>query len=187
MKKFKRHCKFIATVSLVLFVVLVVVPPLLSAERGTVSGRVMQVKDGDTVVIAPEEGGQFFVCRLYGIDAPETAKRGRPGQPYGEEATRELKKLILGQIVQVELTGQRTYNREVCRIRKDSLDVNLEMVKRGYAWAYRQYLHRPYASEYVDAEKEARNRRLGLWQQANPQPPWEFRKASRWTKTGLRF
>ena len=53
------------------------------------------------------------------------------------------------------------------------------MVKLGYAWAYKQYLKRPYASEYIDAENEARNKKLGLWKQANPQPPWEFRKSLR--------
>lgn len=142
-------------------------------------GKVMQVKDGDTVVVNPEDGGQFFICRLYGIDAPETThpRFGKKSQPYGEEAARELKKLILGQNVQVFLTGQKTYNREVCLIKKDGLDVNLEMVKRGYAWAYKQYLKRPHASEYINAENEARRRKLGLWQDNNPTPPWEFRRS----------
>ena len=139
--------------------------------------------DGDTVVISPIDGGAFFKCRLYGIDAPETPKYGRrgrllkPGQLFGEEASVELKKLILGQAVEVAMTGAKTYNREVCRIMKNGMDVNLEMVKRGYAWAYRHYLHRPYASEYIDAETAARERHLGLWQDVNPTPPWEFRKA----------
>lgn len=160
-----------------LVVPLVLISLALSCEASQVlQGRVMQVKDGDTVVIAPIEGGQFFTCRLYGIDAPETAKRGKPGQPYGEAAAKELKRLILGQVVDVETTGAKTYNREVCLIKKDGMDVNLEMVKRGYAWAYIQYLKRPYASEYIEAEKEARSRKLGLWQSPNPQPPWEFRR-----------
>lgn len=145
-------------------------------KKGTIQAIVMQVKDGDTVVVAPIEGGQFFTCRLYGIDAPETAKKGKPGQAYGDESEKELKSIILGQIVEIEMTGAKTYDREVCLIRKNGKDINLEMVKRGYAWAYRQYLRRPYASEYINTESEARNKRVGLWQQANPQPPWEWRK-----------
>lgn len=120
----------------------------------TLKGSVMRVSDGDTAVIQPEEGGQFIKCRLYGIDAPETSKKGKHGQPYGEKASKELKGLILGQTVDVTLTGQKTYNREVCLIKKNGLDVNLEMVKRGYAWAYVHYLKRPYASQYIDAEKK---------------------------------
>jgi micrococcal nuclease len=64
-------------------------------------------------------------------------------------------------------------------IYKDSMNINLEMVKAGYAWAYRQYLKRPYTSEYIDAETEARQARRGLWQQANPTPPWEWRKTTK--------
>ncbi len=166
----------------VLFLLLVI--PVFAVET-SLAGKVMKVSDGDTVVISPIEGGAFFKCRLYGIDAPETpkvSKRGRvikPGQPYGEEAAKELKKLILGEIVTVTTTGAKTYNREVCRIYRGGMDVNLEMVKRGYAWAYTHYLKRPYASEYIEAEKEAREKHRGLWQDANPAPPWEFRRGLR--------
>jgi endonuclease YncB( thermonuclease family) len=53
------------------------------------------------------------------------------------------------------------------------------MVREKFAWAYRQYLDRPYASEYIQAVEEARRERWGLWRLGNPQPPWEFRKALR--------
>ncbi|MHC4322172.1 MAG: thermonuclease family protein [Planctomycetota bacterium] len=61
----------------------------------------------------------------------------------------------------------------------DGLDINLEMVKRGYAWAYRKYLKRPYTSDYIEAEKRAREKGLGLWKDNNPVPPWEFRRKGR--------
>ena len=137
----------------------------------------MKVSDGDTVVIQPDGGGQFYKCRLYGIDAPEVPHEHKPGQPYGEESTRALKKLILGQEVSVEIRDRDKYGREVCVIRKDGTDMNREMIKKGMAWAYVKYLKRPYASDYIEAEKEARDKGLGLWQQRNAVPPWEFRKA----------
>lgn len=144
--------------------------------------RVTAVKDGDTVVIAPADGGEPYPCRLYGIDTPETPKRGKPGQPYGEEATEELKRLVLGKVVTVALTGEKTYNRQVGVLHADGTNVNLEMVRRGYAWAYVQYLRRPHASEYLKAEEEARRERRGLWQEPKPTPPWEFRKRLRQKK-----
>jgi micrococcal nuclease len=161
--------------------VLLILPCVAHARGMTLTGRVMQVKDGDTVVIAPKDGNRFFVCRLYGIDAPETAhpRFGEPGQPYGDEAKRELNRLILGDTVSVTTTGQKTYRREVCIIRDAGVDINLEMVKRGDAWAYRQYLRRPYTSEYIDAEGEARANHRGLWQDRHPTPPWEFRRMMR--------
>jgi len=65
------------------------------------------------------------------------------------------------------------------------MDVNHEMVKRGYAWTYWRYLHRPYASEYIDAETTARERHLGRWQGTNPTPPWEFRRSLKNIKGNL--
>jgi micrococcal nuclease len=50
------------------------------------------------------------------------------------------------------------------------------MVREGWAWAYREYLRGPYVSEFINAEREAREKRLGLWRDANPTPPWEYRK-----------
>lgn len=88
-----------------------------SVASPTITGKVVQVKDGDSVVIYPIERGQFFICRLYGIDAPETHKNGKSGQPYGEESTKELTRLILGQDVSIEIKDREKYNREVCVIR----------------------------------------------------------------------
>lgn len=166
----------VLALAVLLLVLVVAMPAFAFKPYPATTGKVMKVKDGDTVVVAPEDGGQFYTCRLYGIDAPETDHGRKPGQPFGEESSKELKKLILGQIVEVVRTGQKTYKREVCIISKDGVDVNLEMVKRGYAWAYTHYLKRPYASEYINAENEARAKKLGLWKDNNPTPPWEFRK-----------
>jgi endonuclease YncB( thermonuclease family) len=58
-------------------------------------------------------------------------------------------------------------------------NINLEQVKAGFAWAYAQFLDRPYASEFYNAEKEARKKKLGLWKESNPMPPWEWRKRNR--------
>ena len=151
----------------------------------TVEGIVTQVSDGDTFKLETSEGTKLKV-RLYGIDAPETEKYSRrtgrinkPGQPYGEDAYKALESKILDKKVKIDIIDIDRYKRMVGIVYLDNRNINLEMVKEGYAWAYREYLQRPYASEYLDAEKEARDKRLGLWQQSNPQPPWEFRKLMR--------
>lgn len=50
------------------------------------------------------------------------------------------------------------------------------MIAEGWAWAYRDYLDSPYVSEFIRLEEQAREKRLGLWRDNNPQPPWDFRK-----------
>lgn len=163
---------------LAVFMSFLLLPLISSASKmTTLQGKVMQVKDGDTVVISPLDGGQFFTCRLYGIDSPESY--GKEAQPYGDEAKKELKSLILGETVGVTTTGDKTHNREVCIIKKHGMDVNLEMIKRGAAWAYRKYLKEPYTSEYIEAENQAKSKKIGLWSDSNPMAPWDFRKMIR--------
>ncbi len=160
--------------AVIVCVLLLLLPALsFAANDETIHGKVVRVKDGDTVVVAPAEGGEFLVCRLYGIDAPE----GK--QAYGEESTKALKTLILGQQVAVRTKGRDQYGRKICFIQKGELDVNVEMVRQGHAWAFRKYLNQPNTSAYVAAEDEAKQAKRGLWQQPNPQPPWDYRALSR--------
>jgi micrococcal nuclease len=123
-----------------------------------------------------------MVTILYNVfsilfDAPEIPHDNKPGQPYGEESTKELKEMILGQDVTAEIRDKDKYGREVCVIRKEGTDINREMIKKGMAWAYRKYL-KPNDSGYINAESDARSMRLGLWQ-SSPVPPWEYRKGMR--------
>jgi endonuclease YncB( thermonuclease family) len=73
------------------------------------------------------DGGEFFICRIYGVDTPETPypRFGRQGQPYGKVATLELKRLIQGQVVKIEATAEKTYNREVCIIKENDTNYKL--------------------------------------------------------------
>jgi len=160
--------------------------PLLARKPiRTVDGIVTQVSDGDTVKLETAEGTKLKI-RLYGIDAPEMGKISRrtgmvskAGQPYGEEAYEALKSKMLDSKVKVDIMATDRYKRMVGIVYLNNKNINIEMVKEGWAWAYREYLDRPYASEYLDAEREARTKRSSLWQQPNPQPPWEFRKLLR--------
>ena len=140
-----------------------------------IEGMVRAVYDGDTVLLATREESRLKV-RLYGIDAPETAKPDSPGQPFGAVSKRTLMYKIMGRQVSAEIVDIDQYKRAVAVIRYGGRDINREMVAEGMAWAYRQYLQGPYASEYINAESRARSRHAGIWRDANPQPPWEFRQ-----------
>lgn len=141
----------------------------------TIEGMVKAVYDGDTVLLATREESRLKV-RLYGVDAPETRKPDKPGQPYGDVARRTLMYKIMGRQVVAEIVDIDQYKRAVAVIRYSGRDINREMVADGMAWAYRQYLQGSYESEYINSENRARSRRTGLWRESNPQPPWDFRK-----------
>ncbi len=147
----------------------------------TIEGTVTKVSDGDTIHVTDNFGTKVKV-RFYGIDCPETEKSNKktlkvskPGQPYGEEAYVALRGKIYRKHVRLEVTDIDKYKRTVGIVWLGSRNINQEMVAEGWAWAYRDYLDSPYASEFIRLEEQAREQRLGLWQQANPEPPWEFR------------
>ncbi|MBV5330293.1 MAG: thermonuclease family protein [Chlorobium sp.] len=169
---------FITTLLLCLFSVsaLFAKGPIRSIE-----GLVTKISDGDTIHVTDSLGTKVKV-RFYGIDCPETEKGNKrtgkiskQGQPYGEDAFRTLQGKLKRQRVRLDVLDIDRYGRTVSIVWLGNRNINLEMVADGWAWAYTQYLDRPHASDYLQAEEHARSKRLGLWQQGNPQPPWEFR------------
>lgn len=172
-------------VLLQLLLLLTALPAYAKAPIRVIDGTVSRVSDGDTVQVVDQLGTKVKV-RLYGIDAPETEKRNRKtglvskqGQPYGQEAFEALQGKVGGQRIRTEVVDIDRYKRAVSVVWLGERNINKEMVREGFAWAYRQYLDRPHASEYLQAEEQARRERRGLWRQSNPQPPWEFRKMQR--------
>ena len=168
--------------TIVLIVVFLIIFFPLSAFSADLTGKATRILDGDTFHFLSDSPPPSNVkvhkdgtvsVRLRGCDAPEK------DQPYGREATENLKELLTGKNLRVEVVDIDRYKRIAGYVYAGSILVNLEQVKAGYAWAYAQYLDRPYASEFYDAEKEAREKKRGLWQEVNPKPPWEWRKARR--------
>lgn len=141
----------------------------------TLSGVVHKVSDGDSVTVFTPEGTKLRV-RLFGIDAPEVPHGRKPGQPFGEQAQQALERKLLGKPVTLEVVDVDRHRRVVGIVRSGLQNINRQMVEEGWAWAYRQYLKGPHTSEFISTENDARLRRLGLWEQHNPQPPWEFRR-----------
>jgi micrococcal nuclease len=171
--------KSITKLILLIFLFLILSP--LTSHALSANCTVTRVLDGDTFHCIPDTtiaGVKFhkdgtISVRLRGVDAPE--KR----QPSGMDAQESLKELISRKTVKLDIKDIDRYGRVAAYVFVGSLNVNLEQVKRGLAWAYTEYLDRPYASEFYDAENQARKQRLGLWQKTNPTPPWEWRKKNR--------
>ena len=64
-------------------------------------GRVVDVTDGDTIVVEPTGGGDRVKVRLHGIDAPERK------QPFGEAARNFVRSIVLYKVVDVRPTPQK--------------------------------------------------------------------------------
>ncbi|CRI66822.1 hypothetical protein THIOKS13140005 [Thiocapsa sp. KS1] len=60
----------------------------------------------------------------------------------------------------------------------DGMDVNLALVRAGYAWWYREYAGEQSPNDrrlYEAAEKAARRDGVGLWADPRPIAPWDWR------------
>jgi endonuclease YncB( thermonuclease family) len=145
-------------------------PPQNALAQSALAGTA-RVIDGDTIELAGRH------VRLEGIDAPETAQTcGRwliGTWPCGQAAGDALEKLIGGQTVSCDSRGLDKYGRTLGVCFVAGRDINAEMVREGYAWAFVKY-----STSYVQEEAEARALHVGIWQ-GKAEPAWEFRE-HRW-------
>ena len=135
----------------------------------TLKGRVVKVSDGDTITVLDAANVQYRI-RLDKIDAPEKS------QPFGDASRKHLAAFVAGKIVEVEWTKKDKYGRVlgvVWAMLPVRTDVNLQMVKDGFAWHYKHFDN---TQSYADAETAARTARRGLWKDAVPIPPAVFRR-----------
>lgn len=142
-----------------------------SPMAATLEGWVVGVHDGDTITVLDADKRQHKI-RLAGIDAPESK------QSFGTRSKQHLSDLVFNKPVTVQWSKRDRYDRIVGVVIVNGGDVNLEQVRAGMAWWYRQYAkEQPAGSRqsYEIAENDARTKEQGLWSDSNPIPPWEWR------------
>jgi endonuclease YncB( thermonuclease family) len=130
------------------------------------TARVVGIADGDTIRVLHENGEVRI--RLHGIDCPEK------GQAFGTRAKQFTADLVFGQDVRIRVRDVDRYGRTVAEVwLEDGRMLNRELVDAGLAWWYRQYA--PYDETMRELEREAREAGRGLWAEADPVAPWEWR------------
>lgn len=138
--------------------------------------QIVHIADGDTLtVLGPDK--KTYKIRLQGIDAPEK------NQPFGQACKESLMHLTdQQQLAEVEAYKKDRYGRIVAEVRVNGKDLALEQIKAGCGWHYKAYEKEQTAGEqksYAKAEQQARAAERGLWQDAKPIAPWDFRKQQR--------
>lgn len=164
--------------------ILFAVALLAGVARADIEGMVVAVIDGDTIRLLDAENRQHKV-RLAGIDAPEKA------QPFGTASRMHLSRLVAGKQVRIESFGEDRYDRILgkvwvqpadCSSCGKTLDANHAQILVGMAWWYFYYAGEQSEEDrgrYQSAVMEARARKRGLWRDAEPVPPWAWRRGYR--------
>lgn len=158
---------FIKKISTLIFIGL-----LSYLQADVLKGKVIGISDGDTIKILTQDDKQYKI-RLNDIDAPEKS------QAFGNKSKENLSNYIFGKYVTVEYKNIDRYQRILGTVYYQGEDINIQQVKDGFAWVYKQYSNK---IEYYKAELESKVNKRGLWIDNNPIEPWNYRKKNKWKK-----
>ena len=141
--------------------------PCLPASAASLTGKVVRVIDGDSLVFQSDRNEKPLEVRLKDIDAPEGC------QPGGEEARDFLQSYVRDKSVQLDTRGRDHYGRTLAVLKVAGVDVNQRLVAEGHAWALRVKWDR---GTYVSQEKMAQALKRGLHAERGAMLPSEFRR-----------
>jgi len=148
-----------------IFFSILLIPILMCFPSPSFSGqfKVTRVHDGQT--IRAEGHGLEIVVRLAGIETqgpPENELEGAPSLAL--EAKSYLAEMTLNKVIGIEGHGLDESNRVLGVLFINRLNVNLEMIKAGYATVYQGDPPHPlYILPYVKAEQIAKIAKRGIW------------------------
>ncbi len=181
---FRSRLKLITISILVVLFLSSVIFAVYEAARPTVSpsqspqspapnsrqiARVVKVVDGDTITVSLS--GKNETIRIIGINTPETVDPRKTVECFGKEASAKAKENYAGSRNTVWLEsdpsqGDRDKYARLLRyvfINNNSLDYGKTMIATGYAYEYTYNTPYKYQMEYKQAQKDAENKKLGLW------------------------
>jgi micrococcal nuclease len=121
------------------------------------AATVLSVGHGDTIRV-DDNGRRLTICMAC-IDAPEMSQ-----SPHARQSRALLQSLApINAHVSLQVLTRDRYSRTVAEVSRGGQNLNLRLVRRGQAFAYRQYLSQCDAAAYLSAERAAQTDRLGVW------------------------
>ncbi len=141
----------------------------LAADRQQYVANVKRIIDGDSLTV--QIRSEMVKVRLWGIDTPEYFQR------YSKAAKKLTSQFVRNQTVQLEVKDWDKYGRMVAIVTMaDGRSLNEELLKNGLAWVHIYYCKEAICDRWYSYEKEARKKKIGLWHDRSPVPPWEWKR-----------
>jgi len=174
-RKIKLNEYAFAGILLNILVILTLASPSIAAIDNLLTVKVKTIIDGDTIRVRYR--GQNFLVRLWGIDTPEYH------QPFSKPAKKYTAKLVQNSTVQLEKKDWDKYGRMVAIVTmEDGRCLNEELLKAGYSWVHIYYCREAICDKWKEYEKDAHRKRIGLWRDNSPVPPWVYKRKHSWKK-----
>jgi micrococcal nuclease len=147
------------------------VTPEKNSQLGS-SGLVVDVVDGDTVKV--RNGDLTRTVRYIGVDTPETVKPDAPIQCFGKQASAYNKRLVSGKRVRLVYGPDHfdRYGRVLAYVYAagSRRSVNAQLVATGFARVLAIAPNTAHLRPYLQLERQARERQLGLWGSCHYRP-----------------
>lgn len=158
------------TILLGLIASTVITTPVLASTY-----KVIKIHDGDTISVVNTQDNSAKKVRLACIDAPEDS------QPQGRLSTVTLTAFIpVGTEVDLNIVDTDRYGRSVAEVIKNNVNVNQSLLKKGQAVVYHKYLSNcPDGNSYIQAEKLAKDQKIGFWNDSSFITPEDWRRGER--------
>jgi endonuclease YncB( thermonuclease family) len=138
---------------------------LLPASE-VLKGKVVGVMDGNTLELLTSDN-ETYKIQLAGVDCPE------PEQPFGPEAKYLLEKSLKGKNVEAVIQGKNRWGvRQGIVTTKNGPDPRVALLSLGLAWTAEKNAVPVLESIRVNAKAK----KLGLWIDKDPTPPWVYRR-----------
>jgi endonuclease YncB( thermonuclease family) len=140
-------------------------------SASTLQGKVVEVLDGERITVISVN--QPIKIKLMGIAAPEK------NQPFADVATQHLSQLVAGKFVVVQAKRLEQDGALLGQVMLNNVDLGAQMVRDGVAWYNKLEagdLSEQDRAAYLSCEQAARSEARGIWQDAAPIAPWEFRR-----------
>ena len=148
---------------------------LISTPVLATTYKVTKIHDGDTISVINTQDNSSKKVRLACIDAPEDS------QPQGRLSTVTLNAFIpVGSEVELNIVDTDRYGRAVAEVLNNKVNVNISLLKKGQAIVYHKYLSNcPDGNSYIEAEKAAKDQKIGFWNDSTFITPEDWRRGTR--------
>jgi micrococcal nuclease len=143
--------------------------------------RFSRVVDGDTIRVFLPGAQNEESLRILALDTEESYSFGsKPVTPWGKEAKKRAQEFFQGaDTVTIEFPGNESlemalqkhrgnFGRLLVYVYRDGVDFQRTMIREGYSPYFVKYGNAQFAGHherYVESEREAQRRRLGVWDQ----------------------
>ena len=152
--------------------------PIRDTVESELFGQIPRVQGGDRFEF--RRSGELHYIWIRGVKCP------KPGQDYCSQAATATRNMTRGKVVRIDVVGQNESKVEIADVFvaehdvegvEGDLNVGLELLRRGLGWFNETKFEK--SELYRQAQASAKSKKIGLWSDVDPVPPWNFELPSK--------